>query len=46
MQKLAATAVQTLALTYNLPVDPRDPLPHHAFYGPHLRTESDAQNAG
>lgn len=45
-RRLAAVAVQSLAVGYGLAVDPRDPIPSNAFYGAHLRTEADAANAG
>ncbi|KAK5135396.1 hypothetical protein LTR08_005338 [Meristemomyces frigidus] len=46
VRRLAAIAVQNLSLKYYVQVDPRDPVPKRAFYGAHLRTEADAQNAG
>lgn len=45
-RRLAAVAVQSLALSYGLDIDPRDPIPTKAFYGAHLRTEADAANMG
>ena len=47
IRRLAAIAVQNLALKYNLHTfDPRIAIPKHAFYAAHLRTEADAQAAG
>lgn len=45
-RRLAAIAVQHLALLYPIHIDPRDAVPPNAFYGAHLRTEADAQTAG
>jgi len=46
IRRLAAIVVQNLASKFYLLIDPRDPIPKHAFYGAHLRTEADAKNAG
>ena len=46
IMRIAAIVAQNLALAYNLPLDPRDPIPKGAFFGAHLRTESDAVSAG
>lgn len=47
VRHLAALVVQNLAQqNLTLSLDPRDPIPKSAFYGAHLRTEADAQNAG
>ncbi|OQO00446.1 hypothetical protein B0A48_13795 [Cryoendolithus antarcticus] len=46
VRKLSALVVQNLAIKHALLIDPRDPIPPHAFYGAHLRTEVDAQKAG
>lgn len=45
-RRLAVVAMQNLASEYLLRMDPRDSIPKRAFYGAHLRTETDAQNAG
>lgn len=46
IRRLAAVVVQPLSLQYSIDIDPRDAVPKRAFYGAHLRTEADAQNAG
>ncbi|KAK4498792.1 hypothetical protein PRZ48_009302 [Zasmidium cellare] len=46
IRRLAAIVVQQLSLKFAIDIDPRDAIPRRAFYGAHLRTESDAQNAG
>lgn len=44
-RRLAAAAVQHLALRCPIHIDPRDPVPPNAFYGAHLHVEYDAQAA-
>lgn len=47
VRRLAALTIESLALKYpDLALDPRDAVPRSSFYGAHLRTEADAQNAG
>ncbi|CAK4033265.1 Hypothetical predicted protein [Lecanosticta acicola] len=46
VRRLAAVAVQNLALRFGLDIDPGHAIPRHAFYGAHLRTEADAGGAG
>ncbi|KAF2164109.1 hypothetical protein M409DRAFT_25456 [Zasmidium cellare ATCC 36951] len=46
IRRLAAVVVQQLSLKFGVDIDPRIAIPRGAFYGAHLRTESDAQNAG
>ncbi|EME38485.1 hypothetical protein DOTSEDRAFT_108824, partial [Dothistroma septosporum NZE10] len=46
IRQLAALIMQNLSLQHALKIDPTHPIPKDAFYAAHLRTESDAQNAG
>lgn len=43
---LAATVVRNLNTRFYLGISPQDPIPANAFFGAHLRTEQDAENAG
>lgn len=45
-RRLAAIATYNLAQQHQMHLDPRRPYYPNAFYGAHLRTESDAANAG
>lgn len=46
VRRLAALVAQYMASEYSLLLDPRDAIPKKAFFGAHLRTETDAKNAG
>ncbi|QIW95270.1 hypothetical protein AMS68_000788 [Peltaster fructicola] len=46
IRRLAAAVVQQLAERFEIHINPRDAMPQDAFFGAHLRTESDALAAG
>ena len=46
LRRMAAVVVRSLAAKYRIIVDPTSAVPKRAFYGAHLRTESDAKSAG
>lgn len=46
VRRLAAQIIHAMAVKFSLPIDPSSPLHPNAFFGAHLRTESDAAAAG